>query len=404
MQTDARRRAQAVSKRLEAWLKDRAYPLWAEVGFDPESGRFAEQIDLHGAAVDLPSRGRVPPRQIYAFSMAREFGWTGDSVGIVRAGLARFIQDHLRPDGLSRPLGRQGGNDGPVELYDQAFALFGLAAAHPLVEGGLEPKAQSLRLAVRAKLGHTEGGYRPDWPTRTPLWSNPQMHLLEASLAWAGLSADPAWTAMAQELVDLARGRFIDAESGVLKEYFADDWSPAEGIDGRLVEPGHQYEWAWLLLRWAQRTADAPLEQVALRLIEVAETHGVDRDRGVAVNELLDDFTVHSAKARLWPQTERIKAGSLAANLTGQDSYWAMAADAAEALEGYLRTPVEGLWRDVLLPTGEFVQQPAPATSLYHIVLALSVLRKELQASDRVAPPLQDAGARPKPGPGDPKA
>ena len=388
MQTDPRARAQAASKRLNAWLRDRAYPLWADVGFDSASGRFREKIALDGAPVHLPSRGRVPPRQIYAFSVAPEFGWTGDAAAIVRAGLDRFLRDHLRPDGLSRPVGGEGGDDGPVELYDQAFALFGLAAAHPCVEGGLEREAAALRLALRAKLSHPAGAFLTEWPPRTPLWSNPHMHLLEAALAWAALSPDPAWLAMAEEMIGLARARFIDAESGALREFFADDWRPADGLAGRFVEPGHQYEWAWLLLRWADRAGDPSLKQTALRLIELAEAHGIDRDRGVAVDVLLDDFSVHRATARLWPQTERIKAGSLAASLTGQASYWGVAADAAEALEGYLRTPVDGLWRDVLRPTGDFADEPAPASSLYHIVLALSVLRKELQASDRVVSPL----------------
>jgi mannose/cellobiose epimerase-like protein (N-acyl-D-glucosamine 2-epimerase family) len=381
MPANSRGRAEAASGRLDAWLREKAYPLWADVGFDAASGRFAEKIAMDGTPVDLPNRGRVAPRQIYAFSVAPEFGWTGDAAGIVRKGLDRFVRYHLRPDGLSRPIAGEGGDDGPVELYDQAFALFGLAAAHPAIEGGLEHRATALRVAIRAKLGRSASGFRTDWPPRMPLWSNPHMHLLEASLAWSELSPDPAWPAMAQEFVDLARDRFIDPDSGALREFFAEDWRPAEGLAGRIVEPGHQYEWAWLLLRWAHRTGDLRLQQMALRLIDVAETHGVDPQRGVAVNELLDDFTVHSPSARLWPQTERIKAGALAANLTGQEGYWGMAADAAEALEGYLRTPVEGLWRDVLLPTGEFADEPAPASSLYHIVLALRVLREELQKS-----------------------
>jgi mannose-6-phosphate isomerase len=390
MQTDARNRAQAASKRLDAWLGEQAYPLWADVGFDASSGRFAEKIALDGTAVDLPSRGRVPPRQIYAFSVAPEFGWTGDARGIVRKGLEAYLASHQRPDKLFRPVAgptADGADAEKVELYDQAFALFGLAAAHPWWDGGLERAALAVRLAIRRRLSHPAGGFRSAWPPRL-LESNPHMHMLEACLAWAALSPDPAWPAMAQEIIDLARERFIDPDSGALREFFTDDWRPADGVAGRVVEPGHQYEWAWLLLRWAHQAGDARLKQMALRLIEVAESHGVDPRRGVAVDELLDDLTVHRPTARLWPQTERIKAGSLAANLTGQDSYWNMAAGAAEALEGYLRTPVDGLWRDVLLPTGDFADEPAPASSLYHIVVALSVLREELQTSDRLVRPL----------------
>ena len=33
---------------------------------------------------------------------------------------------------------------------------------------------------------------------------------------------------------------------------FDADWRPLAGLTGRLVEPGHQFEWAWLLERWSR--------------------------------------------------------------------------------------------------------------------------------------------------------
>jgi mannose-6-phosphate isomerase len=384
MRPEPRAAAQAAAGRLKAWLADAAYPVWAEVGFDPATGRFREKIAQDGVPLDLPSRGRVPPRQIYAFSVAPSLGWTGDAAAVVRQGLQTFLRDHQRTDGLIRPLGSpdDGASDArPVELYDQAFALFGLAAAHPFVDGGLERAAIALRLAIRAKLSHPAGGFQAAWPPRTPLESNPHMHLFEACLAWAALSPDPAWQAMAEEIVDLARSRFIDPQRGVLREFFADDWRPAEGLPGRIVEPGHQFEWAWLLLQWSSATGDTDLRRTGLRLIELAETHGVDADRGVAVDALLEDHSLHAPTARLWPQTERLKAAALAARLTGDPAYWTMAARAAEGLELYFDTPVPGLWRDRMTADGAFVEEPAPASSLYHIVLAVAVLAEELAAT-----------------------
>jgi mannose-6-phosphate isomerase len=167
----------------------------------------------------------------------------------------------------------------------------------------------------------------------------------------------------------------------VLREFFADDWRPAEGLPGRIVEPGHQFEWAWLLLQWSSATGDADLRRTALRLIELAETHGVDAARGVAVDALLEDLSRHAPTARLWPQTERLKAAALAARLTGDPAYWTMAARAAEGLELYFDTPVRGLWRDRMTADGAFIEEPAPASSLYHIVLAVAVLAEELAAT-----------------------
>ena len=58
--------------------------------------------------------------------------------------------------------------------------------------------------------------------------------------------------------------------TGALREFFAADWSPAPGIDGRIAEPGHHYEWAFLLARWAALTGrERP--QAVDRLIAFAD-------------------------------------------------------------------------------------------------------------------------------------
>ena len=149
-----------------------------------------------------------------------------------------------------------------------------------------------------------------------------------------------------------------------MREYFDGDWKAVAGIDGRIVEPGHQFEWAWLLLRWAKIAGREDAAQAARRMIAIGEGPGVDRARGVAMNQLLDDMSVHDAQARLWPQTERIKAHVLAGNNDG-------VAAGTDGLFKYFDTPVRGLWRDRLNADGSFVQEPAPASSFYHIVCAI---------------------------------
>ena len=49
----------------------------------------------------------------------------------------------------------------------------------------------------------------------------------------------------------------------------------------------------------------------------------------------------------------------------------------------YLDTPIRGLWRDRLDAWGSFIEEPAPASSLYHLVgavLELSRLPERLAA------------------------
>ena len=96
---------------------------------------------------------------------------------------------------------------------------------------------------------------------------------------------------------------------------------------------------------------------------------------GVAINELLDDFSVRDGEARLWPQTERLKAAVRLAAMTGDARYWSMAVQAARGLRRYFDTAVPGLWFDRLTALGGFVAQPPRREALYHIVCAIDELK-----------------------------
>jgi mannose-6-phosphate isomerase len=201
------------------------------------------------------------------------------------------------------------------------------------------------------------------------------MHLLEACLAWSEIGNDPGWAEWADEIADLAIARFINPASGALGEAFTPAWDAAPGLPGRLIEPGHQFEWAWLLLQCQRRNWPARRAH-ALRLIAVGEDAGV---RGtVAINALLDDLSVHDPNARLWPQTERLKSALLAATVTGDASYAGIAAEAAASIFLYLDTAIPGLWLDLRLPNGTLVDSPAPASSFYHLVGGIAALDASL--------------------------
>ena len=378
---EAKAAARQAQQRLLDWLVRQACPLWSAQGVDRVRGGFHERLDPDGTPLDEARRARVQPRQIYAFVQGAGLGWDGDAAAIARQGLDYFRQAYRRPDGLYRTLVTPDGAalDESALLYDQAFALLGLASACQLPGHApeLEHEALALVETLQRQLGRPGAGFYSGLPGRLPLLSNPHMHLFEACLEWADLSAVPVWRALADELGALALTRFIDPVSGALRETFDEIWAPASGLAGRIVEPGHQFEWAWLLLRW--RPAGDPIaRRAALKLIEIGELSGVRC--GVAVDALLDDLSIHHATARLWPQTERLKAAALAASLTGEARYWSMAAAAASGLRRYLKTPTPGLWHDRLTPDGVFVGGPAPASNFYHIVASILALTQAVRA------------------------
>jgi mannose/cellobiose epimerase-like protein (N-acyl-D-glucosamine 2-epimerase family) len=366
---------------LQRWLLHDAYPLWAAQGYDRRRGGFQESLTSAGPVVDQPRRARVQARQIYAFARAASFGWQPEQARrLVTDGLQYFLAHYRRSDGLFRTLVAADGQalDERAWLYDQAFVLLALAESEKLLRTGPEliDAAQSLRAALYQHLKLAGPGFCSGVPETSPLLSNPHMHLLEAALSWSAVDADPAWRALADEIVALALSRFLDAGSGALREQFDEQWAPAAGIAGRIVEPGHQFEWAWLLLTWGG-AGTAAAYPAAVRLALIGETHGIRG--GVAVNALLADFSVHDAEARLWPQTERLKAAALLGAMTREPRYWSLAVQAAQGLRRYLATDVPGLWYDRLQADGQFVQQSAPASSFYHIVCAIGVLGDALE-------------------------
>lgn len=352
------------------WLHTSALPLWWSLGADHERGGFHESLSPEGEPVHAARRARVQTRQAFVYAAAGELGWKGPYRQAAWHGLDYFLDHYKRPDGQFRTLVAPDGAvlDETAVLYDQAFALLAMATLHRMEPGrrDLRAEAEALLAALQARR-HTGGGFLEVAPYTYQ--ANAHMHLLEASLAWAEAGGGPEWEALAAEIVALATSRFIDAKGGFLREFFDEQWAPMAGPDGRILEPGHQFEWAWLMARWAKR-GHPEAEAVALRLFE-AGVRGFDARRGVAINALLDDMSVHDDVARLWPQTEYLKAAVILRHVVGE----AHVLRAAKGLHSYLLTPALGAWRDKYQADGTFTQEPAPASSFYHIVAACMELR-----------------------------
>jgi mannose-6-phosphate isomerase len=346
-----------------AWLAGAALPLWADAGVDRAHGLFQEALGVEGRPVELPRRARAQARQVFVFAAAAAEGLGEGWRGVAETGYRRFVAAYRRPDGLF--LKRAGGDGAPMDaeadVYDQAFALLAMAALHVLSPRDETYPQDAARLlgALQARRA-PGGGFRESPPH--PFQANCHMHLFESALAWEEAGGGAEWAGLADEIAGLALAKFIEPGSGALREFFDERWVAMTG-EGGLVEPGHQFEWAWLLERWGRARGDQAALAAAARLYAVG-LKGVDPARQVAVNALWDDFSVRDADARLWPQTERLKA----ALVLGTD---AEALAAALGLARYLDTPARGAWRDKLKADGAFVEEPAPATSFYHLIVAI---------------------------------
>jgi mannose-1-phosphate guanylyltransferase/mannose-6-phosphate isomerase len=353
----------------DAWLREAALPLWATAGIDPRTGAFQEALTLQGVAHQAPHRARVQARQSFVYASAATAGFGREWLEPARRGFGAYLDTYRRADGLFAALVDAEGQvlDQTAGLYEQDFSILAMAALHAAdpAYGDMAAEADRTRLALEA-YRHPAGGFRE--LGSHPFQSNAHMHLLESAMAWEEADGDDSWTRLADEIVALALDHFIDPRGRFLREFFDADWRPAPGDDGRWVEPGHQFEWAWLLERWGVKRNN-PAARTAARDLFERGRQGVDRQREVAINVLWDDLSPRDTSARLWPQTEYLKA----ALILGEEGE---AITAARGLARYLDVPTRGTWRDKMRPDGRFIDEPAPASSFYHVMAAILELSK----------------------------
>lgn len=271
--------------------------------------------------------------------------------------------------------------DPRLDCYDQAFGLLALAWAFRLT--GEPPHRERAIEALEAlDAGARRAGIEgyPEWREADGTVpdealegrrQNPHMHLFEAFLAWG--EADPAgpWLERARAIRLLLATRFTATAEGGLAERLGRDLLPLPGREGRLREPGHHFEWVWLLRRWVELAGPDPeAETLAERLWTLGSGRGTDGD--CRVFELLDaeEGLVSGAKL-LWPQTERLKAFCARYELGPEPALAALAARCLQGFGAYFEGNDPLVWHNRLERERRPVREPALSRLLYHLFVAL---------------------------------
>lgn len=377
-------------KQIRIWLSEKALPLWSSAGLDSDAGGFFDDLTTSGEPIrNVPKRLRVQARQVYVFSHAHLLGWTpvpGHMAPLDAAtrGFNFMIEHYWRddPGGFVYATGPDGTvRDPRIELYDQAFVV--LACAWYFRACGDDRAktwaARVIRFLDTNLADNANGGFFDNLSHDLPRRQNPHMHLLEALLALHQATGNEDALTRARSLVMLFRQRFLDEDSGTLGEFFDVEWNPAITTVGDIVEPGHHFEWVWLLYHYGALTGD-DCSREAEMLYRYAEQYGIDREPGAAQGLVYDSLLRRGVdlddNKRLWGQTEAIKAHTARLEFAGDE-------DARVRLDKMLDRLLDchlmgntGLWREHLQNDGTPIRDTVPATSLYHLFLALTeVLR-----------------------------
>lgn len=372
----------------------KAIPSLISTARDHRHGGYVERFDWSGTPLDPGfKRTRVTGRQTYVFSHAAIGGLPGAHEAASHG--AAFLKGRcLRTDHQFASRLSTSGTvlDATADLYDIAFGLFALAWWHKLSGDAQAVDIAEASLAqicdtMRSPSGRGFVAREGDSGRHE---QNPHMHLLEAAIFLSAFTGSRKARMLAEELFDLAKTSLYDPTTGTLAEFFDAEWRPDANSGAIRVEPGHHYEWVWLLCRYGQLAGDREAFDIADRLFAFAQAHGHDPATGLIRDAVDPNGKVLASDLRIWPNTEYLKAQVAMRERFGEGPGFddtALTANLVRIFQHFL-TPratgaaahlLDGLWIDYLEdPSLEPKCDHVPASTMYHIMFGFAeVLRHE---------------------------
>ena len=353
---------------VQAHFRQVIVPLWQGPGWNAELALPYEALS--------PAHQPLPPQRYRAMACARQlyvFASLIDDPAFPAAearaaALFRSLQSHFHDaehGGWFYSIAPHGAPlDQRKDLYTHAFIIF--ACAHywakvrePLVESVLNAALQVVLEQFSTGNGLYEASLDQDWSSlgSGPL-QNPLMHLAEAFLATLSVREDPTVQSALLALTDAMQQHFIEPVHNVMLE------KPRGAVDN-WFEPGHQFEWLFLL-------ASSPLLRgTALhgsldRAFGFAEQVGVDPQTGAVCGMLAPDGTLRDGTQRIWAQAEYLRALTLRP-------------EGAERVQRQLlalqqRFLYTGGWYECRDDQGNVSREDMPSTTPYHLATCYSGL------------------------------
>lgn len=314
-------------------------PAWLKVVLPDGTGPapVAESIDVNGVVIaGQPSTTLAQGRT--AFMLAHLYLTTGHTELLTAAKrIHGFMMAHLRDDdgGFRYAVAPDGAKIDTDEArirrtYDQSFALLSLVTlrkadpsfvAQAEVDNCIGFIENTLTDSITGALWEDDvmarNGAKPG-DTRA---QNPHMHMLEAVMQAFEMDGDPIWMERASKYAALGEKYFIDSDTGAICEFIGHDLTQNNSEMGQRREPGHQFEWDWLLRRYANFAKDDAPRALAKRMRSFVEAHGVRSDgimAGAAYDAVDAKGNITDDTHLLWPMTEAGKVyASLAFELVG---------------------------------------------------------------------------------------
>jgi mannose-6-phosphate isomerase len=340
-------------------------PIWRGPGFN-------SALKLPYEAVDATSHAPLPVQRYRAMACARQlfvFSQAGDAAHahVLFDALMHYFQDK-QSGGWFYSVDAQGVPlDTTKDLYTHAFLVFACAeyGARFANRDALDIVQRTSAL-IETRFAAPEGLFNAAMDanfatvTGTPI-QNPLMHLTEAWLAAREATQDSAFDAALHKLAEAIAHTFVHEPTGCIAEL-------PLGADDNRLEPGHQFEWFWLVKQAGALLDGTGLDEALSRAFSFAQQHGVDPATGGVYASLDEAGTIKDATQRIWAQSEYLRA------LATRDDD-AARADLPQQIERFQHRFLHpGGWYECKTAAGAVSRADMPSTTPYHLATAYAAL------------------------------
>ncbi|WP_175943030.1 AGE family epimerase/isomerase [Burkholderia pyrrocinia] len=359
--------ASAQAAQLRHHFEHVALPIWRGSGFD-------HTLQLPFEAVDPATHAPLPVTRYRAMACARQlfvFAQAGDAAHAATLfdSLCSRFRD-ARHGGWIYSVDAQGAPlDTTKDLYTHAFIVFACAAWHAASgDTAARTVAEETAALIQDRFAPRRGDALLDAARHADFSSsgsgalqNPLMHLTEAWLAAADAFGDAAFDdALARTTLAVER-TFVDAATGCVAEL------PLGAADNRF-EPGHQFEWFYLVDAAGARLAQTGLPGALSRAFMFAEQYGVDAQTGGVCAALDAQGACIDGTQRIWAQTEYLRA---LATHGGTPASAPLAQQIGRFAARFLHP--RG-WFECKTADGQVSRADMPSTTPYHLATAYAAL------------------------------
>ncbi|MGN8112300.1 AGE family epimerase/isomerase [Paraburkholderia sp. 22098] len=339
-------------------------PMWRGPGFNAA-------LKLPFEALDVNHRP-VPPQRYRAMACARQLfvsSQAGDAAHahVLFHSLTRTFRD-IHRGGWFYSVDAQGVPlDTTKDLYTHAFVVFACAeyarrcGSHDALEI-VYGTSELIQAKFAADDDLLNAALTADFAKVTGLPAqNPLMHLTEAWLVARDATHDHAFDATLLRLAGAVSRHFVHPKSGCIAEF-------PVGTQGNRLEPGHQFEWFWLVNQAGPLFEGTGLAETVSRAFSFAQRHGVNERTGGVCASLDEERRIQDATQRIWAQTEYLRALAIHEEPTVR----ATLPRQMELFKQRFLRP-QG-WVECMTATGETARADMPSTTPYHLATAFNAL------------------------------